>query len=56
MRCDVLRTGDVIITDTAEDDTVGKAIEVLSPPDYYLRFVLALNSHISDDEFGGDAI
>ncbi len=30
VRCDVLRTGDVIITDTAEDDTVGKAIEIIN--------------------------
>ncbi len=28
--CDVLRTGDVIIADTAEDDTVGKAIEIIN--------------------------
>ena len=30
VRCDVLRTGDVIIADTAEDDTVGKAIEIIN--------------------------
>ena len=30
VRCDMLRTGDVIIADTAEDDAVGKATEIIS--------------------------
>ena len=30
VRCDMLRTGDVIIADTAEDDTVGKATEIIN--------------------------
>ena len=30
VRCDMLRTGDVIIADTAEDDAVGKATEIIN--------------------------
>ena len=30
VKCDMLRTGDVIIADTAEDDTVGKATEIIN--------------------------
>ena len=30
VRCDMLCTGDVIIADTAEDDTVGKATEIIN--------------------------